>query len=590
MSSVESAAPPPAGADVHWILPSVSEIVVDSLGHALGVSPLTARILVHRGIEDPAAARALLNLSGHRLSDPMLLRDMEAAVGRIIEALKRHEQILIYGDYDVDGVCALVILYKAIELLGGTVSFYVPHRLEEGYGMREEVVARAAKRGVTLVISVDIGIRAHEVARHANRLGLDMIVTDHHLPDAKLPSALAVVNPNRTDCAYPNKHLCGAGLAFQLVRALLAQSKLPHARQRQLLESFLKPAAIATIADVVSLTGENRILVARGLSGMKNIASPGLAALLGIAGVEYGEAPSAQEVAFRIAPRVNAAGRMSTAKHVIELLLTDDPGRAAQLAQKLDELNAERQRTERDIVESILGGSEAVDAEAHGLVFYASDWHPGVLGIVASRLVERFYRPVFVLSNASRRPGFLAGSGRSIPTFHLLEALESMSDLFVQFGGHHQAAGVTLSADRLEEFRSRFAAHAAKLITREMLQNLRVDAEVSFGELTDETAREVLSLGSFGHGNPSPLLVSRQVMAGRVKPLCAGTHFRIQLFQSDRVFWCKAWNLGDRMNIVKPGAHLDVLFQIEEDSFSRRRGQQSWCVTVRDLRSSNQQL
>jgi len=201
MSSVESAAPLPAGADVRWILPSVSEIAVDSLGHVLGVSPLTARILVHRGFGDPAAARAFLSLASPGLSDPMLLRDMDTAVGRIVEALKRREQILIYGDYDVDGVCGLVILYKAIELLGGTVSFYVPHRLEEGYGMREEVIARAAKKGIKLLISVDTGIRAHEAVREANRLGLDVIVTDHHLSDGELPAALAVVNPNRPDCA-----------------------------------------------------------------------------------------------------------------------------------------------------------------------------------------------------------------------------------------------------------------------------------------------------------------------------------------------------------------------------------------------------
>jgi single-stranded-DNA-specific exonuclease len=238
MSSVESAAPLPAGADVRWILPSVSEIVVDSLGHVLGVSPLTARILVHRGFGDPAAARAFLNLAGPRLSDPMLLRDMDTAVGRILEALKRRERILIYGDYDVDGICGLVILYKAIELLGGTPSFYIPHRLKEGYGMREEVIARAAKKGVTLVISVDTGTRSDDVARQAHRLGLDIIVTDHHLTDAKLPFALAVVNPNRPDCAYPNKHLCGAGVAFQLVRALLAQANC-HTREN---DNFWSPS------------------------------------------------------------------------------------------------------------------------------------------------------------------------------------------------------------------------------------------------------------------------------------------------------------------------------------------------------------
>ena len=442
--------------------------------------------------------------------------------------------------------------------------------------MRSEVVEEAARRGVRLIVSVDTGIRANEVVRHARDLGVDVIVTDHHLPEAELPPALAVLNPNRPGCEYPDKQLCGAGVALKLVQALLARSPLAAARQEALLDSFLKPVAIATVADIVPLTGENRVIVRRGLGGLNAVRSPGLRALLAVAGFTEGERPSAHEVAFRLAPRINAAGRMATARDVIELFLTADETRAQVLASQLDTLNRERQQTEAKIVEAILNRCEEDALLLHdraALVFAGAEWHLGVLGIVASRLVERFSRPVFVLSQAAE-DGLFSGSGRSIPAFHLLEALESMRELFTKFGGHRQAAGLTLRAPDIETFRQRFHTHAAGVLTADDMRPLyRIDAEASFAALSDKCISELQSLGPFGFGNPAPIFhcVAADV-AGPPKALKEGKHFNVPLRHNGRLLFAKAWNFEDRAALLQPGTKLDILFQVEDDPFSRKRG------------------
>lgn len=302
-----------------WVLAACGPEVESSLERALSIHPVVARILAARGFTDPDTARDFLSPQLAALHDPFLMFGMERAVSRLQKALRNQEPILLYGDYDVDGTSSVVVLKKALEILGARVDFHVPHRIKEGYGLRADVIERAATDGVRLVVSVDTGIRAAEAVRHANRLGLDVIITDHHLPDADLPAAFAVVNPNQKECPYPNKNLCGAGVVFKLVQALLAQSELSPARQNSLLDSFLKPVAIATVADIVPLIGENRVIVRRGLSGLAQVRNPGLRSLLEVAGFDAGECPSAHQVAFRLAPRINAAGRMDDARQVIEL-------------------------------------------------------------------------------------------------------------------------------------------------------------------------------------------------------------------------------------------------------------------------------
>ena len=579
-----------------WIFPDHDHRQVAQLREELGLQRLPAAILANRGWTDPIAAREFLAADLCSLHDPFLMRDMEQAATRLSAAIARREPILLYGDYDVDGTSSIAVLKKAISLLGGESDFHVPHRLQEGYGMRIDVIERAAMAGVRLVVSVDTGIRANEVVRQANALGIDVIVTDHHLPEAALPPALAVLNPNRLDCHYPNKNLCGAGVTFKLVQALLLKSNLPETRRAALLRSFLKPVAIATVADIVPLLGENRSIVQHGLSGLQNVRNVGLKALLKVAGLEAGITPTAHQVAFRLAPRINAAGRMATARDVIELLLTDDEERAQELAEQLDLCNRERQQTESKIVETILQQCEGADfdSDSPAMVFAAPGWHLGVLGIVASRLVERFCRPVFVLSNAmssdTAEENCLSGSGRSIPAFHLLEALETMPGLFVRWGGHRQAAGLTMKADLLDEFRTQLSQFAAsKLSPDDLRPQYKVDGEGSFAELNEQCVRQVLALGPFGVGNPAPMLYAKEVeVAGPPKALKEGKHFNVPLRQDGRLLFCKAWNFGDRADLFAPGQKLDILFQLEDDAYSRSRGYGSWCAVLKDARGSEQ--
>ena len=574
-----------------WLLPSPNTQAVETLESELQIPRLVASVLASRGFSDPGAASEFLFPRLEQLHDPMLMQDLDQAVLRIQTALRLQEPMLIYGDYDVDGTSSIVILKKALEILGGVADYHIPHRVKDGYGMRSEVIARAAESGIRLIISVDTGIRALEVVRQARAIGIDVIVTDHHLPEDALPPAVAVLNPNRRDCQYPCKDLCGAGVTFKLVQALIQRSQLPTARQRALLESFLKPVAIATVADIVPLTGENRTIVRRGLSGLSNVRNPGLRSLLQVAGFDEHEIPSAHQVAFRLAPRINAAGRMATARDVVELFLTPDETRARQLAEQLNILNRERQQVEGEIVETVLRQceeAEAVPGDMAALVFAGDDWHLGVLGIVASRLVERFCRPVFVLSNSRDAAGehCLTGSGRSVPGFHLLEALESMPELFARFGGHRQAAGVTMVSGGLLQFRTRLAAFAAtRLSTDDRRPLFQVDAESSFTDLNDQSVRYILELGPFGCGNPSPTFrASAAEVAGPPKILKDGKHLSVPLRQKGRLLFLKAWNFGDRLELFKPGTKLDVLFQVEDDPYSRKRGYGSWCLSLRDAR------
>ncbi|MGD0773383.1 MAG: single-stranded-DNA-specific exonuclease RecJ [Candidatus Solibacter sp.] len=578
MAAITPRINPPA----RWLLPTPDARAVAALSAALQLGPPTAKVLVHRGFSDPAAAHRFLHPAFEELHDPLSMRDMPAAIERIGRAIRAREPILIYGDYDVDGTTSVVLLTKAFELAGGIATWHVPHRLKDGYGMRPEVVEAAATQGVRLIVSVDTGIRAAEVVRRAGELSIDVIVTDHHLPEAGLPPALAVLNPNRPDCPYPEKNLCGAGVAFKLIQALLPHLGWPAEKVRRVAESFLKLAAIATVADVVPLTGENRIIVAHGLRGLDQVRNPGLRALLDVAGFAGASAPNARQVGFQIGPRINAAGRMDTAGAVIELFLTSDAARARSLAKQLDTQNAERQQVQAEIIATC--ERIAVDSADCALVYYGEEWHRGVLGIVAARLVERLQRPVFVLA---RNPddGLASGSGRSIPAFHLLEALESMSGLFVRFGGHAHAAGVTMEVSAVEEFRRRFHASAAsRLGAEDFLPRLEIDAILELREITEPAIGELFTLAPFGHGNPPPLFAALGVEVAAQPTVMKEKHLRIAVRQNGRNLVLKAWNLAHRASEFAPGARLDVAFNLEEDAYSAARGYPPWAAILRDFR------
>ena len=565
-----------------WVFPEVDQAREDELARALGVSALAARILVKRGYGSPEQAAAFLRPSLDALHDPFRMKGMREAAARIARAVREREPVLLYGDYDVDGTTSIVILKRVLELAGAVCDFHVPHRLKDGYGMQPEAIRAAADAGTKLVVSVDTGIRAAEVVRYARELGVDVVVTDHHLPEAELPPAHAVLNPTQPGCEYPDKNLCGAGVAFKLAQALLAEMPFDGARARRLTLSLLKLVAIATVADVVPLTGENRVIVKHGLSGLGESPNPGLRALLDVAGFAPGDVPTAGQVAFRIAPRINAAGRMASARDVIEMFLTSDGGRAKELAKQLDVLNQDRQDAEQHMLRQAIEvcDERPVDESRRGLVFAGKDWHRGVAGIVASRLVERFWRPVFVLS-IDEEAGEAVGSGRSAGGFHLLEALEAMPDVFRKFGGHKQAAGVTLPLGKLGEFERRFNEYAcARLAPEDLCARYEVDAVARVDEMRTEVVRDVLAMGPFGCGNPQPIVAVRGALLPEPPSLMKERHVKFRLVQGDRLVLCKGWNWGEQIERLPSGVMLDALLALEEDSYS------AWSAVLKDVRTS----
>jgi single-stranded-DNA-specific exonuclease len=525
---------------MRWDLKAADSQVVDRLSSELSSQPslrpkdpklasTLARLLVMRGITDIEAAEQFLTPSLSQLHSPYLMAGMKSAIDRIEAAIENKEQILIYGDYDVDGTTAIVILKTAIELCGGGADFHVPHRIRDGYDMRDDVIERAAAAGIKLIISVDMGIRAFAPAETARRLGVDLIVTDHHLPGPQgIPAALAVVNPNQAGCDYPCKALCGAGVAFKLAQGLI-ERRVPEAGRTRLLNSFMKVAAIATIADAVPLIGENRVFAKLGLEGLRSPVNPGLRALIEVAQLSHGRPLSSGEVAFRIAPRINAAGRMDVARDVIELFDVKDPARARELANKLDQLNSDRQEEERRILHSIFTHFEDQPTlrEAFCIVIDGEGWHRGVIGITATRVVERYGRPTLVISRNGEEAH---GSGRSIRPFHLLNALESCADLFTRFGGHSHAVGFSLPSANLPALRTRLDEYArSRLTLADFAPSLNFDVELSLDQVTPEFFNILQRLEPFGVGNPQPVFTSRGVRLMASPRVMKEKHVKLKL-------------------------------------------------------------
>ena len=494
-----------------------------------------ADLLVARGIEEPEVAARFLSPELGDLHDPLRMSGMKAALDRLEAALERKERVLIYGDYDVDGTTAIVILKTAIELCGGSADFHVPHRIREGYDLRDDVIERAAAEGVRLIISVDTGIRAFSAAETARRTGVDLIVTDHHLPGSGgVPQALVVVNPNQDGCDYPCKYLCGAGVAFKLAQGLM-QRRLDAKDQSRLLMSFMKVVAIATIADAVPLLGENRVFAKLGLQGLRRPVNIGLKALLEVAKLGDGRGLTSTEVAFRIAPRLNAAGRMDIARDVVDLFNEKDMERARKMAARLDQLNAERQEEERRIMDSIEHRLEAEPAlrEAYCVVLDGEGWHRGVIGITASRVVERHGRPTLIISRTGDEAH---GSGRSIPAFHLLHAIESCPELFSRFGGHAHAVGFALPSANIEKLRQHLDNYArARLTTADFEPQLEFDRELSLREVTPELYQALLLLEPFGMGNSEPVFAARAVRLMAPPQTLKDKHVRLRVSQSVNV-------------------------------------------------------
>ena len=554
-----------------WILP-VATAGAASLAQSAGLPLIVAELLWERGVQSATEAELFLNPHLDHLLDPYSMRGMAVAVARVQKALAAQETILIYGDYDVDGTTAIVLLKTALEMLGGRVEYHVPHRLNEGYGMQSAVLTAAAARGVGLVISVDTGIRDFAAAEAAARLGLDLIVTDHHLPHgadelANLPQALTVLNPNQPGCDYACKHLCGAGVAFKLAQALLEAWDRERTRSK-ILPSFLKMLAIATVADAVPLRGENRTFSSLGLEQLRRPAGAGLRALMQVARLDPAERPlSVTDLAFRLAPRINAAGRMDVASEVVELFTTRDVPRAMELALKLDRLNGERQQTEAEMLAQIeLRLEEDASLQTSRCVVVESDgWHRGVIGILASRVVDRMGRPAIVIALEN---GVAYGSGRSVPGFHLLHAIESCEDLFTRFGGHAHAVGFSLPGDRVAELKERLESWA-RAQTELAAPTLRCHAILPLDQITGALFSWLRRLEPLGNGNEDPIFVATNVRVAAPARAIKERHVCLQLAQGMRSnsLSTLGWDWGARVRSLGlgQGSIIHLAYKLREN-------------------------
>jgi len=564
-----------------WQSVPCDDAPVDALARELGVSPVTARLLCIRGLGRLDDARRFLAPKLEDLHDPFALTDMAPAVDRILAAIAAKERIAIHGDYDVDGVTSTVILRRALELLGADVVHFIPERLRDGYGLQPATMDRLQHDGARLVISVDCGIRAGEAAARARELGIDLIITDHHEPDAELPQALAVINPKRRDCRYPDKNLAGVGVALKVVQALCARTG-----RGSWLPAFVKVAAIGTLADVVPLTGENRVIAKLGLGMLsKGPHKIGLRALLDVCGLTGREIDS-YHIGFVVAPRVNAAGRMSTPDIAARLLLASDETmgeEARALAEQLNSENLRRQQEEADIVAQ---ARKIVDTDlevgSRSVIVVAGEgWHRGVIGIVASKLVDAFHRPAIVIST----DGEVAhGSCRSIPSFNMLGALESCAEVMTKFGGHKQAAGLTLETARVRELRARVNDFADACLSPDDLRpRLWIDGALTFRSINEQVVSELSMLAPFGAGNPCPIFRTSRVEIVDGPRRLKERHLKMAFKQDGRIMRGIAWRASERESFVaEHKAAIDLAFSLENDTYNGERYLQ---LSVADFRA-----
>ena len=554
------------------------------LAGALDVDPVVARLLVLRGVDTPETAARFLHPSLDQLHDPFLLTDLSAGVERLLAAVARKERIAVHGDYDVDGITSTVMLRRMVELLGGDVVHFIPERLRDGYGLQPAGIERLHGMGVRVVVSVDCGIRSQAAGQRASELGMDLVITDHHEPEAALPPALAVINPRRFDCPYPDKDLAGVGVALKLVHGLCM--KTGHL---EWMPAFLKLAAIGTVADVVPLTGENRVIARLGLERLtRGPNTVGLQALLDVSGLARKNKIGSEEVGFMLAPRVNAAGRMNTPDLAARLLLTSDrrlTGEARELAEQLDAENLRRREEEagilRDARERIARDPDI--AAQNALVVWGEGWHRGVIGIVASRLVDQFCRPAVVLAV----DGEVAhGSGRSIPGFDLLQGLEHCADLFTRFGGHRQAAGLELPAARLEEFRRRLAAYAnERLQPDDLAPRLAIDAPLPLTGIDSRLLAGLDALEPFGVGNRRPVFHAEAVEVVDGPHVIKDRHLGMTVRQGRARFRAMAWRAAEQEEFVRARrGSLNLAFSLTENTW---RNETSVELSVADIKASS---
>ncbi|MBI5482954.1 MAG: single-stranded-DNA-specific exonuclease RecJ [Deltaproteobacteria bacterium] len=541
-----------------WLVKDIDSASADALSSCLGLLRATSLILTCRGIATPEDARTFLSPSLSTMPDPFLLKGMEAAVSRLLEARSRQETVCIYGDYDVDGISGTALLVSFLRTVGLNCKYFIPNRFDDGYGLNLDSLERIIASGVSLIVSVDCGITSVQEAEYCSQQKVDLIIVDHHTPKEVIPDACAVINPLQPGCSYPFKYPAGVGVAFNLLIALRSRLRKSGGFDEMAAEPDLREwldlVALGTIADVVPLTGQNRVYTYYGLQRLSSSGRTGLQALKEVAGIKG--AVTCGQVGFRLAPRLNAAGRMESAVPGVELLLGSDAQEAAAIADELDAANSERQAIERRMLEEAIQMVEKdCDYPAcRSIVLASAAWHQGVAGIVASRIAERYYRPTILI--AIDEQGKAKGSGRSIPGFHLLEALHDCSEHLERFGGHQYAAGVSLSADRFEAFAASFEESAARIFGASVLVPLlEIDAELRPAEISKALTAELKRLEPFGAGNPEPTLLMRGLKVVERRMVGDG-HLKLRLSAEGCTFNAIAFR---QSNVVTDGL-IDIAF------------------------------
>jgi single-stranded-DNA-specific exonuclease len=549
----------------------VDNDAVDRLSKELGVSRIAAQILVGRNLTGAEACRRFFAPSLADLHDPFLFTGMEKAVSRIIAAIAGKEKITVYGDYDADGVTATAMLVRVLHTLGAACNYYLPHRLTEGYGVSESGVRQIAESGAALMITVDCGITAEKEIALAAGLGIDVIVTDHHEPKASgLPHACSILNPKAPQSGYTDKDLAGVGVVLKLCQALGKTT----GRGEALWGPYLELAALGTAADVVPLTGENRIITRAGFERMRRTKNPGLAALLKLQGLE-GKPLSTNEAAFQLAPCINAAGRLGDPGRAVELLLTDNVETALEYAKELKTANFERRAIDSAVREEAEGWVlKHCDPEKDfAIVTGSRGWHAGVIGIVASKLVEKFHRPAILFSMGE--DGAARGSGRSIPGFHLLDALSECADLLETFGGHAAAAGVNIRSDSIDAFRSRFnEVVRRRLRPEDLVPTVYADAEVPLDALTPQLFSLIKAMEPFGAGNARPVLYCRNLHHRYAPRIVGNNHLKMSIADKGRVFDAIGFNFGDRISELSGAPSVSLAFSLEENEWNGKKSLQ----------------
>ena len=545
----------------NWLLKEFDKTRVVEISKEFNISPLASIILYNRGIKESSEIQKFLHCDLENLHDPYLLKDMDKAVCRIKDALEKKEKITIYGDYDVDGITSIAILYKHLTSMGFEVDYYIPDRIQEGYGVNREALDKIKENGTGVVITVDTGITAVEETEYAKSIGMDIIITDHHECKETIPEAFAAIDPKRKDCKYPFKNLAGVGVAFKLIQALDENSSV-----ETLMSKYADLVCLGTVADISPLVDENRIIVTKGLEKFKNTENIGLKALLDVS-ITNNKAITTSSIGYIIAPRINASGRLGCASRSVEMFLTQDKDKAYELANNLCEENVIRQQTEQrmfaEALEYIEKNPQIKDDQV--LVIPHENWHHGIVGIVSSKITEKFYRPsiLFAIDGDEAK-----GSGRSVSGFNLFEALENSSDILEKFGGHELAAGLSIKTENIEKFRSAINSQKlGKIDEQSLIPTVSVDAVIKPSYITMETVDEINRLQPFGVDNPSPVFAVRNIKIHKISTMSEGKHLRMTLLKDNKFFDAVGFGMGEYFNHLQEGDFVEVAFGLDINDY-----------------------